>query len=249
MNDTYLEITRSGGKHDDMIMDLFNSLLSFKNETFNAYIQRTKDNWEVGTYYVVDEIITSTVEIYNITSEQNIRDSPNYYSSKVVALIMSPVKIISVTILARQFNNQEGTWIKTCWYHSTFSWDHENNTIDFSHPSYKLLMLQVNPGYSELVSFCSLFEAENDRYQPYPLMVCQTLLPTDKLADIYFVINDIYPEALESITRFSLYSSISNIHSIGDKLRLSRNGVNQIVDIIAVDVDKKHQIPYFIVVL
>ena len=105
MNDTYLEIVRSGGKHENMIMYLFNSLLSFKNETFNAYIQRTKDNWEVGTDYVVDEIITSTVEIYNITSEQNIWNSPNSPSSKIVALIMSPVKIISVTILARQFNN------------------------------------------------------------------------------------------------------------------------------------------------
>lgn len=44
MNDTYLEIIRSGGKYEDMIMDLFNSLLSYKNEIFNAYIQRTKDN-------------------------------------------------------------------------------------------------------------------------------------------------------------------------------------------------------------
>ena len=44
MNDTYLEIIRSGGKHDDMIMYLFNSLLSSKNEIFNAYIQRTKAN-------------------------------------------------------------------------------------------------------------------------------------------------------------------------------------------------------------
>ena len=110
-------------------------------------------------------------------------------------------------------------------------------------------MLQVNPGYSGLVSFCSLFEAENDRHQPYPLMICQTLLPTDKLTDISFIIDDIYPEALESITRFSLYSSISNIYSIGDKLRLSRNGVNQVVDIIVVDVDKKHQISYFSIVL
>ena len=44
MNDTYLEIIRSGGKHEGMIMDLFNALLLSKNEIFNAYIQRTKDN-------------------------------------------------------------------------------------------------------------------------------------------------------------------------------------------------------------
>ena len=34
---------------------------------------------------------------------------------------MSSVKIISVTMLAQYFNDQDGTWIKTCWYHSTFS--------------------------------------------------------------------------------------------------------------------------------
>ena len=38
MNATYLEIVRIGGKHEDMIMNLFNSLMSSKNEIFNAYI-------------------------------------------------------------------------------------------------------------------------------------------------------------------------------------------------------------------
>ena len=31
---------------------------------------------------------------------------------------------------------------------------------------------------------------------PYPLMTYQTLLPTDKLTDISFVIDDIHPEIL-----------------------------------------------------
>ena len=86
MNDTYLEIVRSGGKHDDMIMDLFTSLLSSKNEIFNSYIQRSKDNWEVGQDYEVDEIITSAVEKYNNMSEQKLWDTPNSSSAKIVAL-------------------------------------------------------------------------------------------------------------------------------------------------------------------
>ena len=86
MNDTYLEIVRSGGKHDDMIMDLFTSLLSSKNEIFNSYIQRSKDNWEVGQDYEVDELITSAVEKYNNMSEQKIWDTPNSSSAKIVAL-------------------------------------------------------------------------------------------------------------------------------------------------------------------
>ena len=162
---------------------------------------------------------------------------------------MSPVKIISVTMLAQQFNDQDGTWIKICWYHSTFSWDHEKHTIDFSRPSSKLPILQVNPGYSELLSFCSLFEAEIDRHQPHPLMTCQTLFPTDKLTDISFASNNIHHDALEASSTFILCSSTNNIYSVGDKLGLSRNGVNRVVYIIAVTVDKKHQIPYFSVVL
>ena len=102
-------------------------------------------------------------------------------------------------------------------------------------------MLQVNPGYSKLVSFCSLFEVENDRHQPYPLMTCQILLPTNKLTDISFAIDDIHPVILEASSKFSLCSFINNIYSIGEKLRLSRNGVNQTVDIIVVDIDNKHQ--------
>ena len=152
-------------------------------------------------------------------------------------------------MLAQQFNDQDGTWIKTCWYHSTFSWDHEKHTIDFSRPSSKLPILQVDPGYSELLSFCSLFEAEIDRHQPHPLVTFQTLLSTDKLTDIYFASNNIHHDALEASSRFILCSSTNNIYSVGDKLRLSRNDVNQVVYIIAVTVDKKHQIPYFSVVL
>ena len=87
-------------------------------------------------------------------------------------------------------------------------------------------MLQVNPGYSKLVSFCSLIEVENDRHQPYPLMTCQILLPTNKLTDISFAIDDIHPVILEASSKFSLCSFINNIYSIGEKLRLSRNGVN-----------------------
>ena len=80
-------------------------------------------------------------------------------------------------------------------------------------------------------------------------MTCQTLLPTDKLTNIFFVIDDIHPEALDASSRLSLYSCINNIYSVGDNLRLSRNFFNQAVDIIAADVDKEHHISYFSVVL
>ena len=69
-------------------------------------------------------------------------------------------------------------------------------------------------------------------------------------ADQYFFpIDEIHPEALKASSRFSLYTCINNIYSAGENLRLSRNAFNQAVDIITADIDKKHQIPYFGVVL
>ena len=58
-----------------------------KNKIFNAYIQRTKDIWEVDPDYAVDEIVTFVVEKYNNMSAQNIWDTPNCSSSKIVAFI------------------------------------------------------------------------------------------------------------------------------------------------------------------
>jgi hypothetical protein len=105
MNDTYLEIVRSGGKHDDMIMDLFTSLLSSKNEIFNSYIQRSKDNWEVGQDYEVDEIITSAVEKYNNMSEQKLWDAPSSSSAKIVALT-TQVKDLERKLKSTDSSNQ-----------------------------------------------------------------------------------------------------------------------------------------------
>ena len=157
----------------------------------------------------------------------------------------SPVKIISVTALASQFNDEDGTWIKTHWRRSTFTWDHAKHTIEFLHPTSKLPMLQVNLGFSKLSSFCSLFDSVNLDIQPPPLMTCQTFLPTDRYHDVCFATDDIQSAQGDPRYRFTSRDSLNMIHSVGDCVRLSKNGINQSVEIIATRVDEATQVPYF----
>ena len=86
MNDTYLEIVKSGGSHEDYIMDLFNDLLLSKNNIFNDYIQRSKDEWEVGKDFDPDEIIATAIEKYNTMIRQKIWKTQDSLTSKIVAL-------------------------------------------------------------------------------------------------------------------------------------------------------------------
>ena len=161
----------------------------------------------------------------------------------------SPVKIISVTALAEHYDDEDGTWIKTCWRRSEFTWNHGAHSVEFFHPSRKLPMLQVNLGHSRLTSFCALFQELENAHQPLPLMTCQTFLPSDRFSDVCFTTDDIQSAQGDPRYRFTPRESLEKIHAVGDKLRLSHNGVNQPVDIIAVDIDESTQVPYFSVTL
>ena len=44
----YLLIGKLNGHHEDMVIDTYSSLLSGKNDLFNNYVQREKDDWELG---------------------------------------------------------------------------------------------------------------------------------------------------------------------------------------------------------
>jgi hypothetical protein len=88
MNDNYLEIIKSGGSHEDMVMDLYNALLSSKNEVFNRFIQRSKDSWETEKEVTPEELITLAIEKFNNLSEQKQWETVASKSenSKIVAL-------------------------------------------------------------------------------------------------------------------------------------------------------------------
>ena len=44
----YLLITELNGKHDDMVLDTYTVLLPGKHDIFNNFVQRGKDDWELG---------------------------------------------------------------------------------------------------------------------------------------------------------------------------------------------------------
>jgi hypothetical protein len=88
MNDNYNEIVRSGGSHEDMVMDLYSALLTSKNNIFNQFIQRSKDDWETKQDISIEELTTLATEKFNNMSEQRQWDSSSSKSdsSKIVAL-------------------------------------------------------------------------------------------------------------------------------------------------------------------
>ena len=167
----------------------------------------------------------------------------------------SPVKIISVTALAKTLNDADGTWIKTCWQTSTFTWDCKKHRVSFAHPSSQLPVLQVNTGISRFESFYTMFDDAGATYQPLPLMTCQTCLPTDKYSDVCFVMDDIQSAQGDPRYRFTSKDTLELplpneiLPKVGDKLRLHHNGINQSVDIMAVDVDDTTTVNYFTVAL
>jgi hypothetical protein len=167
----------------------------------------------------------------------------------------SPVNIISVTALAKQLDDLDGTWITTRWRTSTFSWNSERHRVSITHPSSQLPVLQVNLGISRFESFCSLFEDAGAAYQPLPLMTCQTCLPTDRYSDVCFATDDIQSAQGDPRYRFTSKDTLEpalvseTLPVVGDKLRLTRNGLNEAVDVMAVETDPETTVMYFTVAL
>jgi hypothetical protein len=156
----------------------------------------------------------------------------------------SPVKIISVTSLAKQFDDPDETWIKTRWQRSTFSFDHGKHIVDFCHASSQLPVLQVNLGFSNLVSFCSMFDAIHEPFvNPSELITCESRLPLDCETDICLVTDA--PEPTSAEVRDLLMAEFP----VGEKVRFIKNGINQIVDVVSVDYDDASMVPYFTVAL
>ena len=68
----------------------------------------------------------------------------------------SPVNIISVSALAQQYDDENGTRIKSRWHYSTFKWNQEQHSVTFAHPSSKLPVLHVSTNDSNFASFAFL---------------------------------------------------------------------------------------------
>ncbi len=160
----------------------------------------------------------------------------------------SPVNIISVTALADLYNDDEGTWVKTKRHSSILTWDHEQNSIEFHHPTTRLPVISINSGNDEFEAFCSLFDDSSDKNNsPMAFATCHSTLPLDSCDDVCFA-----TDAVDENPPLSadLIQHIRNeSFKVGDRLRLSKNGLNQNVDVTAVRVDPETGVSYFRVAL
>lgn len=86
MDSTYQEILNRGGSHDDYIKDLFEALLSGKNDIFNKYIQDKKTAWETGTEIESHRLIQDAVTVYNNMYVKKTWNQKNKDEDKIVAL-------------------------------------------------------------------------------------------------------------------------------------------------------------------
>jgi hypothetical protein len=164
---------------------------------------------------------------------------------KVLFFPQSPVNIISITALAEQLDDHEdGTWIKTSRHCSNFTWDNGKHHLTFQHPqSSRLPVLKVSTGLNEFDSFCTLFQSKD----PKPFATCSTKLSTDFSNNVCFV-NDAVGDD-PPISADLAQHILSESYKSGDRMRLSKNGVNQNVDITNVRIDLTTGVPYFRVLL
>ena len=161
----------------------------------------------------------------------------------------SPVNVISVTYLAHQFGDEDGTWVQTKMQSSQFTWNFGKHSVDLIHPSSNLPVLNVLPGNSASQSFCSLFEQSGVMVEPIAMTTCQTCLPCDSSQDLCFL-SDMPPQAQgDPRYRFTDKEVLEQVFNVGETLRLTKNGVNAKVTVISIRLDEETQVPYFLVEL
>ena len=63
MQKQYKKILEKGFKHDDYLLDLYNSLQSVPNEAFQKWITDNKQSWELGDPKTPSELISNAVTL------------------------------------------------------------------------------------------------------------------------------------------------------------------------------------------
>lgn len=80
------EIIQRGFTHDDFVLDLYQALLSGKNDVFTSYIQRKRDDWDTGNDISSDTLIKDAVTKYNNMVIRKTWKQEEAKTSKIVAL-------------------------------------------------------------------------------------------------------------------------------------------------------------------
>ena len=66
----YEMILKRGGRHDDIILDIYNVLLSGNNGVLNHFVEHSKDDREVRVDYTHRDLVSTSVKKYNNTVKQ-----------------------------------------------------------------------------------------------------------------------------------------------------------------------------------
>ena len=67
----YKVIGEQGEWHSDIILDLYDTLLSRNNDIFNQFVERSKDDWIGGLDITHDALINLVVKKYDTMVKQN----------------------------------------------------------------------------------------------------------------------------------------------------------------------------------
>ena len=86
MTADYLLIIELNGKHEDMVLDTYTALLSGKNYIFNNFVQRGKDDWELGKDQNCEDVINNTTVRYNKIVKRKNWTQTDHMDAKILAL-------------------------------------------------------------------------------------------------------------------------------------------------------------------
>ena len=86
MDGQYQNIIQQGHSHEDYVMNLFDALLSSKNEEFRQAIRMEKTEWEKGNDVSADSLIFIATAKYNNLRKQKTWNQVDPKDAKIVAL-------------------------------------------------------------------------------------------------------------------------------------------------------------------
>ena len=113
-------------------------------------------------------------------------DSDRMYShilTDVLFFTNSSVKIISITKLAHEMNDENGTWIRTMGNKSNFCWNHEKTKRTIYHPPSNLPKLILCESYHDFQSYCTLTNKSQHR-KPHSIPTYANTMPELESRDI-----------------------------------------------------------------
>ena len=122
MEANYKKIIELGKTHEDWTMHLFDAMLSAKNKVFTDFIQRKKDDWEIGIDIIPKNLITEAKAKYTNMITLNTWDKEDPKDAKIAALTTQLVELQQCVLATRDLNKTQPEKGK--------STDNKNGTIE-----------------------------------------------------------------------------------------------------------------------